>query len=282
MTQALDIRLMDIGDLARAVDWAAAEGWNPGLDDTKAFFAADNSGFFMGWLGDRPVSAISLVKYGTGFAFLGLYIVDPEFRGKGYGIAAWNAALKSAPGRVVGLDGVVAQQENYRKSGFVLAHNNIRYGGKIEPAVFADPAIREVTQELLPSVIGYDRGFFPEKRDAFIVHWTTGPATHHAITCCDGGALQGYGVIRACRQGYKVGPLFAETPDIARRLFAALAAKAGGAEIYLDVPEPNREAVRLAETFGMAPVFETARMYRGPAPALPIERIFGITSFELG
>lgn len=33
---------------------------------------------------------------------------------------------------------------------------------------------------------------------------------------------------------------------------------------------------------GLAPVFETARMYRGAMPRLPLERIFGITSFELG
>ncbi len=28
--------------------------------------------------------------------------------------------------------------------------------------------------------------------------------------------------------------------------------------------------------------FETARMYTGPAPALPLRRIFGVTTFELG
>lgn len=273
---------MDIGDLARAIDWAAAEGWNPGLDDANAFFAADNSGFFMGWLGERPVSAISLVKYGTGFAFLGLYIVDPEFREKGLGLATWNAALNSAPGRVIGLDGVVAQQDNYRKSGFILAHNNIRYGGKIGTAGAQDPAIREVTAELLRALAKYDRGFFPEERNEFIGRWTTGPATHHALAFVDGGTLQGYGVIRACRQGHKIGPLFAETPQIAERLFMALAAKAGGAEVFLDVPEPNSQAVSLAEIFGMSPVFETARMYRGPEPALPLGKIYGITTFELG
>jgi hypothetical protein len=34
--------------------------------------------------------------------------------------------------------------------------------------------------------------------------------------------------------------------------------------------------------YAMSPVFETARMYKGAAPKLPLERIFGITSFELG
>jgi len=32
----------------------------------------------------------------------------------------------------------------------------------------------------------------------------------------------------------------------------------------------------------MHPVFETARMYTGAIPELPMDRLFGVTSFELG
>lgn len=282
MREKLDVWLMEPKDLARAVDWAAKEGWNPGLDDTNAFYRADASGFFMGWLGERPVSSISLVKYGTDFAFLGLYIVEPEFRGKGLGLATWNAGLKSVSGRSIGLDGVVAQQDNYRKSGFVLAHNNIRYGGKVAAQDSDDPAIRKVTRDLLKPLTSYDLQFFPEERNAFIDYWTTGPASHLALTHLDGGAISGYGVIRGCRQGHKIGPLFADSAQIAERLLRQLIAGAGASEIFLDVPEPNGQAVALAEAFGLSPVFETARMYRGPCRELPLERIFGITTFELG
>jgi hypothetical protein len=89
-------------------------------------------------------------------------------------------------------------------------------------------------------------------------------------------------VLRACRVGFKIGPLFADTPAIARALFTAAAAEAGGAPLSIDVPEPNAMAVDLASQFGLAPVFETARMYRGPAPDLPLERIYGVTTLELG
>ena len=65
-------------------------------------------------------------------------------------------------------------------------------------------------------------------------------------------------------------------------LFRALAAGAKGAQVFLDCPEPNRAATDLAARYRLSPVFETARMYRGAAPALPLDRIYGITSFELG
>jgi hypothetical protein len=52
--------------------------------------------------------------------------------------------------------------------------------------------------------------------------------------------------------------------------------------IFLDTLEINREAVDMAERQGMKLVFETARMYTGPFSALPQERLYGVTTFELG
>ena len=80
-----------------------------------------------------------------------------------------------------------------------------------------------------------------------------------------------------------MGPLFADTPDIARSLLAAmLSTTTDGAAFYLDVPEPNELGVDLAESLGMTVVFETARMYTGSTPDLPVHKVFGVTTFELG
>jgi hypothetical protein len=65
-------------------------------------------------------------------------------------------------------------------------------------------------------------------------------------------------------------------------LFAALAERAPAGPLFLDVPEPNAAAAAMAREAGMEPAFETARMYTGAAPAIPVGRVFGVTSFELG
>ena len=44
----------------------------------------------------------------------------------------------------------------------------------------------------------------------------------------------------------------------------------------------NPAALELVAAHAMAPVFETARMYTGTAPTLAIDRLDGITTFELG
>ena len=125
----LRIRPMRPDEISIAVNWAAAEGWNPGFADDACFAAPDPEGFFIGELEGAPAATISCVNYGASFAFLGFYIVREDLRGRGYGLRIWNAAIAHAGPRVIGLDGVVAQQQNYRMSGFELAYANVRYGG---------------------------------------------------------------------------------------------------------------------------------------------------------
>ena len=89
--------------------------------------------------------------------------------------------------------------------------------------------------------------------------------------------------MRACRTGFKVGPLFADDAGIAEALFLGLQERIpAGAAIFIDAPAVNVAASSLAERHCMKPVFETARMYQGRFPNLPVQRIFGVTSFELG
>lgn len=118
------IRRMNPGELALALEWAAAEGWNPGVHDAKCFYSSDPNGFFIGRLNGEAIGCISAVAYDSRFGFIGLYIVRPEFRGQGLGAKLWHHAIGYLGDRNIGLDGVVAQQDNYRKSGFHLAHNN--------------------------------------------------------------------------------------------------------------------------------------------------------------
>ena len=93
----------------------------------------------------------------------------------------------------------------------------------------------------------------------------------------------GFATIRKCRTGYKSGQLFVDDSTIGESLLGAVCASVpSGSEISLDVPLPNQNAAQLAERIGLKPSFETARMYRGDLPELPLERMFGITTFELG
>ena len=282
MTQAYRIRSMALDEMAIALDWAAAEGWNPGLHDAPCFHAADPGGFLLGLLDGEPVATISVVRYGADAGFLGFYIVKPAFRGRGLGLGIWQAGMERLAGRQVGLDGVPAKQDNYRTSGFTLAWRNVRHEGPGGGEAPRDERIVALDTLAFEAVRSYDQPFFPADRSAFLCRWLRLPGST-ALGYVEGGTLKGYGVLRRCRDGHKIGPLFADDPQIADRLFAALAASAEpGATVALDTPESNPQAIALARRHGMKAVFETAGMYTGPAPALPMDRFYGVTSYELG
>ncbi|KVC44903.1 GNAT family N-acetyltransferase [Burkholderia diffusa] len=273
------VRTMSASEVAMSVEWAAAEGWNPGWHDAHCFREADPAGFFVGLWRGEPVACLAAVAYDEHFGFIGLYIVKPEFRGKGLGMRIWQHGMRYLGERNIGLDGVVAQQANYGKSGFRLAYRNIRYQGRVSGIGCAHVA--EAADVPFEQLLAYDRQCFPVARERFVSVWIAQPDAV-ALATIDAGRVAGYGVVRRCRAGCKIGPLFADDADVATGLFRALASRMPGEAIVLDVPETNLAAVALAERHGMSSVFETARMYTKEAPAIAIDRVFGVTSFELG
>jgi hypothetical protein len=280
---SFDIAVGSAADVMRMADWAADEGWNPGNTDVLAFLAADPGAFLIGRVDGEPQLCISVVRYGAGFGFLGFYIARPQVRGKGYGIQVWRAGMARLAGRNIGLDGVVAQQGNYKKSGFRLAWNNVRHEG-VPPAGARPPAgvgLADARNVPFDRLAAYDRRFFPEARDHFLALWVALPE-RRALVALRGGELAGFAVMRACRAASRIGPLYAASPDIAAALVAELAAATPGKPVAVDVPDINKPAVKLAGQLGLKPSFETARMYTGPDPKVDLGGLFGVTSLELG
>jgi hypothetical protein len=273
------VRRLEAAEVHLAVEWARREGWNPGQFDAACFHVADPDGFLVSLHEGEPAAVISVVRYGDAFAFLGLYICRPDLRGQGYGMRVWNAGLAHAGPRTIGLDGVPAQQGNYARSGFTLAWANVRYEG-----IGGGPSVAGLIDlDTVPFdlIARYDRQVFEADRRRFLRSWIAQPEAVR-LGVMEQGQLRGWGLLRPCAEGYKVGPLFANDEPTGQRLLDGLMATVPRQHVYLDVPLPNTCAVRAAEARGMVPVFETARMYAGPRPELDIDRIWGITTFELG
>lgn len=274
------IRTLSLPELAVLIDWAAAEGWNPGLDDAAAFQPADPEGFIGTFIGNEMVAAISAVAYGGDFGFIGLYICRPDMRGKGHGKAVWNAGMKRLAGRTIGLDGVAAQLANYRRQGFRPAYETIRFSGRGAIPAVRSEGLRPVTTQLVPDIIAYDARCFPAPRRAFLQRWAQPP--HHGLAAIGARGTTGYAVARHCRVGFKIGPLFADDLDTALHLLDGLSEACQGGDLHIDVPADNTGFIAALEAAGFAPTFTTTRMYKGPAPKLEPSRIFGVTTLELG
>jgi GNAT superfamily N-acetyltransferase len=274
-------------ELDVAVEWATGEGWNPGRADADAFWATDPDGFVCAERTGEVIATGSVVSYGGAFGFMGFFIVRPDLRGRGIGREFWfwrRDLLRDRlhDGASIGMDGVFAMQPFYRSGGFEFAHRTLRMTGIIGGVDgHSDSRLVDLASLRFDDVADYDRSCFLFDRPQFLARWID-PVGGRGLAAIENGEIVGMGVIRPCRTGHKIGPLFASRPDVGASLFEALAAVAHAEEVSIDVPEINADAMELARRHRLTEQFGCARMYHGAAPPIPWDRVYGVTTFELG
>jgi len=276
----MTVRRMDLDDLDAVLGWAAEEGWNPGVGDAEAFYAADPQGFLIKEVEGQPVAAISVVNHDAHFAFLGLYLCRPAFRGQGHGLEVWRAGIAHAGARSIGLDGVPDQQDNYARSGFVKYGSTVRFEGLIDPS--PDPRIHRAVPDQRPLLVARDADLCGMQRTAFAAAWFDHSATRQTLVLMNGAQVTGYATFRQCVSGTKVGPLCAATKDDAHALLAANPFAKPGAPCFVDVQGHDTPLAALLTGLGFEPVFETARMFRGAPPDAQPAPFQAIATMELG
>ncbi|MCO1335139.1 GNAT family N-acetyltransferase [Microbulbifer sp. OS29] len=290
MNEAFITRKMRRDELDVLVDWAALEGWNPGLHDADIFWRTDPDAYIAADLRERLIGGGAITAYGNYFGFMGFFIVKPEFRGRGFGNRLWHlrrerlkARLK--PGAIIGMEGVFAMRAYYARGGFIFSHRNLRYRTDLAALDGAGGVnsnnVIPLSQVPFDQLMTYDRLCFPADRETFLKAWILQPEAL-SLGYVESGILHGFGVIRRCRDGCKVGPLFANNDRIAGALLGRLALFSDGGPIFLDVPENNTAAISLAKRYSMEEIFGCARMYLGSMPDIAQDKIFAVTTFELG
>ena len=264
------------------IEWARREGWNPGLHDGECHYAVDPAGWYIAEVDGEIVGTLAVSNYDSRFSFGGFFVIREDMRSKKIGWTLSGAAIRHAGGRNLGIDGVYAMQEKYSsRMGFRFAYRNIRWRGVADGE--KQQGLCSAKDVPFSSLLAYDTLHFPAERRRFLDRWIRMPGTWSSA-CMERGILRGYGVIRSCFEGYKIGPIFADTAEIGERIMEDLTGReeVRGEPFFIDTPEPNREAVRMAKDRGMEEVFGTARMYTREIPPLPVERVFGVTTFEMG
>lgn len=281
----LQFRLLDLDGLKTLVNWAAQEGWNPGPRDAEVFFATDPEGFYGYFDHDEMIAGGSIVSYQKAFGFMGFFIVKPEYRSSGIGHKLWyqrrdTLLSRLNPGAAIGMDGVVAMQPFYKKGGFEIAFRDERHE-KTGTAFVIEDHITPITDEDFEAIMVYDLQCFGFERSRFMKSWLKLPESK-TFKFIENGRHKGFAVMRKANKGYKICPLFADDAAVATELYKACLNAVPGEPVYLDIPVVNQAAVELTKAFNTTYVFECARMYYGKPPDIPIDKVFGITTFELG
>lgn len=281
----LAFKKLDFKGVKTLVDWAAKEGWNPGPSDAQVFWKTDPDGFYGLFDNDEMVAGGAIISYSGAFGFMGLYIVRPDYRGSGVGRRLWYLRRDTLLNRLdenasIGMDGVVDMQPFYQKGGFEIAFRDERYQ-RMGETFSSSPYIKILQPSNVAQVQAYDRTCFGFERSSFLDAWLS-MENSHVFTYIRRDQLLGYAVLRKTAVGAKIGPLFADNREAAEELYKACLTAGKGAPVFLDIPIINEQAVSLVRKYDAEYVFECARMYYGTPPEVPIQRVFGITTFELG
>ncbi|KAG0358042.1 hypothetical protein BG005_002792 [Podila minutissima] len=308
-------------------NWSNSEHWNPtaqGDDLGEVYFPLDSGAFFAGMTispttGEtKIVSILSGVRHGAEQAWVGFYIVDPAQRGHGYGLKTFQHVLNKHLGNdsartSIGLDGVMAQVGNYRKSGFtnVAWQNERRHGDlvqlvEVQEAVLADKirsggvsGLRDLATVDGAQLAAMEVQYSGLKRPEFVRRWVQFHSgvqeTKHrfgtAVLAEDGKVL-GFGCIRPAQTSYRIGPIYASSPEVAKQILVKMAIDVVETdkrhplgvplEIDIDVPNTNKHAVELFDGLGWKDTFPSLRMWKGPVPEHDVNGVFGIATLEVG
>jgi GNAT superfamily N-acetyltransferase len=281
----LQFQKLDLDGLKTLVKWAEKEGWNPGYYDADIFWATDPEGFYGYYHDGDLIAGGSIVSYNNEFGFMGFFIVKPEYRACGIGRKLWYMRRDTLLSRLndgasIGMDGVVAMQPFYKKGGFEIAFKDERYE-KTGLEFLLDKNISPIVDVDVESILVYDKQCFGFSRPQFIKPWLKLP-NNKTFKYIEHEKLKGYAIVRKAKIGYKICPLFADNEKIAEELYKAALNSVVGEPLYLDIPVINQAVIHLTKKYNMKYIFECARMYYGKAPIVEIDKIFGITTFELG
>lgn len=284
LDQDLAFGAMTRAEVTTLFEWAAAEGWNPGPNDADSAWRCDPAAFVALRRGDELIGGGSIMTLDPHFGFMGLFIMRADQRGNGLGTRLWHHRLQQlrarlAPNATIAMEGVYDMVPFYAKGGFVYAHRTLRFEGIAHGT--ADPAAETLDQVSFAAFDAMDRACAPAPRTALLHAWATQDG-HFGLALREHDKLVACGVARPALKGYKLGPVYADSPALAERLLAALLDRLRDQFVQIDIPEPNTAAVAWAEGQGFSQSFGCARMYHGPVPALPLERIYGVLSLEFG
>jgi GNAT superfamily N-acetyltransferase len=276
------VRPLRTGELNHAHNWAIQEKWNPSPLDAHAFNHIDPGSLLTVEVDGAPRGSLSAVCLTEGFGFAGFFVLSPNYRKSVYGWLLLQAGLHRMGDRTIGAESVPGCLGTYEKYG-LHPHSRTETWRGVTTALHRPWHIEValVTDTLLPLVIEYDTRAFGAPRPGFIDYWRRMPESL-AVTFIQGARVSGFGMVRKVHQGYRIGPLQADHPEIAAALFDALADFAGDEPVSIDCPDSNPFAPQLMQRKGLRRVSSTIRIFRGTPPVDSPRVIYGRMSLALG
>ncbi|HET7900597.1 MAG TPA: GNAT family N-acetyltransferase [Candidatus Nanopelagicales bacterium] len=283
-----EVRPLTRDELDVVLSWCVDAGWNPGLHDADALWAADPDALWGVEVDGVLVGAGSTVRRGSRAGGVGLLVVDPAHRRQGIGSMTFpflvdGALSRLEPGAGIALDCPEAHQDFCERFGFVPIRRIARSTTTVQPGRRGPYAgqLRALAQLPFDKLVAYDAQFAGGERPEWLRAWMT-PRDGLGIGAYEAGRFLGIGVIRRARDGHRIGPFYAESREVAEDLYSALTHTVVGQRISLDVPLEDTDVVAFATSKGFTVASEVVHMQLGEVDGGAREHVYGEASPQYG
>jgi GNAT superfamily N-acetyltransferase len=272
-----EIRRLVPGDIPEVMRLNRAASWNQVEQDWLRLLELEPEGCFGADCNGRIVATATAVCYGSKLAWIGMVLTDPDFRGRGFGRALTECAIRYADERQIEwikLDATDMGRPIYLRLGFEDERPIERWRG---PATGRWDFVSRATRFQLDAAL--DAAAFGTDRSRLLMNLAQGEAF----------SIPGEGFVMA-RPGasaFSLGPCVARSPGAARDLISSVLAMHPGGPYYWDLLPANTQAVGLAREFGFTPARKLVRMVRrGVEEATPLRfdesLVYAAAGFEYG
>ncbi|KAK3585403.1 hypothetical protein CHS0354_020115 [Potamilus streckersoni] len=228
------------------------------------------------------------LAHGQRIASAGLNILRVDYRGLGIGRESTLRLNDLLADMNVGGNAVYDNMAFYRQFGFNIKSYTFQINhGPINPD-FAK-AVPSEGYEIIPlldvkfdDLLDYDSELHSVSRHRFIRNWT-GHTSARTYVALKNGRICGYAVLRPAYVGYKMYPIYADEPNIAKALFCRLVSYIPkGQDVIFTQPVQNEAANEFVAANKFQTQLTMTRIYNKWNIPLDIRRVYSVASTEFG
>jgi GNAT superfamily N-acetyltransferase len=262
----MQLRVMTTQDTPGGVRLNTIVGWNQTEADWSRFLAGSSTGCFVMEDGGKIVGTAATLSYENRFAWIGMVLVDPDYRNRGIGTSLLQRTIEylDATGiPTLKLDATPAGKPLYEKLGFVSEYKIDRWILKRTVDRPTTSTANSLGSREVESVVGFDRQLFGADRSQ-LLRSVNEKTPHFTQAIWSGTKLQGYTFGRSGLFADHLGPWMTQDADSAKALLEEFLQRSPRDTIIVDALKSNPITGNLLRDHGFSPARLLTRMYRGP------------------
>ena len=279
--QQIEIRLLFESDMPSAMRLKEAAGWNQTEVDWRRLLLLEPNGCFGAVRDGRLVGTTTTTSYDK-LAWIGMVLVDTEYRGQGIASKLMNVALEYLNGKVnsIKLDATTLGQPVYEKFGFQVESRVERWSGTSAQRELR--SIETMDQDTLCDLLQLDQVAFAADRSQLIKALINDACVPPVLLRAVDGTLSGYALARNGTKKTYIGPVIAKDAQGMETLLDQMLNQLPEGEVYVDVSKECISDTSVLTKRGFVKERDLVRMIKGEAGRKTSPLVVAITGPEVG